>query len=147
MTEKTLRLYHNCNVVTLIVWTVACFTPSMLPPSITGALIGHAYSHKFSRQQYLQTVGHKYLLYLKHLWGVPSTSHAVILAELNMRSLKHFRWQQTIDLWTALISAQHCYFNLQCHLFLTCLVRCSCFPLAAGLALVSWNQLAVMRVH
>ena len=39
----------------------------------------------------------KYNLYLKRLCGVPSTtSHAVILAELNMRSLKHFWWQQTI---------------------------------------------------
>jgi len=48
----------------------------------------------------------KYMLYLKRLCGVPSTtSHAVILAELNMCSLKHFWWQQTIDFWNALASA------------------------------------------
>jgi len=48
----------------------------------------------------------KYMLYFKRLCGVPSTtSHAVILAELNMRSLKHFWWQQTIDFWNALASA------------------------------------------
>ena len=40
------------------------------------------------------------------LCGVPSTtSHAAFLAELNMRSLKHFWWQQTIDFWNALASA------------------------------------------
>ncbi len=48
----------------------------------------------------------KYMLYLKRLCGVPSTtSHAVILAELNMHSLKHFWWQQTIAFWNALASA------------------------------------------
>ena len=37
----------------------------------------------------------KYMLYLKRLCGVPSTtSHAVVLAELNMRSLKHYWWQK-----------------------------------------------------
>ena len=42
----------------------------------------------------------KYMLYLKRLCGVPSTtSHAVILAELNMHS---FWWQQTITFWNAL---------------------------------------------
>ncbi len=44
----------------------------------------------------------KYVLHLQRLCGVPSTtSHAVILAELNMRSLKHFWWQQTIVFWNA----------------------------------------------
>ncbi len=44
----------------------------------------------------------KYMLYFKRLCVVPSTiSHAVVLAELNMRSLKHFWWQQTIDFWNA----------------------------------------------
>ena len=48
----------------------------------------------------------KYMLYLKRLWGVPATtSHAVILAGLNMRSLKHFWWQQTIACWNAWASA------------------------------------------
>ena len=51
-------------------------------------------------------VEQKYMLYLKRLCGVPSTtSHAVILAELNMHSLKHFWWQQTIAFWNALASA------------------------------------------
>ncbi len=46
------------------------------------------------------------MLYLKRLCGVTSTtSHAVILAELNMHSLKHFWWQQTIAVWNALASA------------------------------------------
>ncbi len=54
------------------------------------------------RKQLEQT----YMLYLKRLCGVPSTtSHAVILAELNMHSLKHFWWQQTIAFWNALASA------------------------------------------
>ncbi len=48
----------------------------------------------------------KYMLCLKRVCGVPSTtSHAVILAELNMHSLKHFWWQQTIAFWNALASA------------------------------------------
>ncbi len=48
----------------------------------------------------------KYMLYLERLCGVPSiTSHAVILAELNMHRLKHFWWQQTIAFWNALASA------------------------------------------
>ncbi len=48
----------------------------------------------------------KHMLYLERLYGVPSTtSHAVILAELNMHSLKHFWWQQTIAFWNALASA------------------------------------------
>ena len=46
----------------------------------------------------------KYMLYLERLCGVPSTtSHAVILAELNMH-MNHFWWQQTIAFWNALAS-------------------------------------------
>jgi len=41
----------------------------------------------------------------------------------------------------------HCYFGLQDHLFLICLVCRSCFPLAAGIAPVAQNQSAVMKVH
>ena len=48
----------------------------------------------------------KYMLYLKRLCGVPSTTlHAVIVAELNMRSLKHFWWQQIMNFWNASASA------------------------------------------
>ena len=54
----------------------------------------------------------KHMLYLERLYGVPSTtSHAVILAELNMHSLKHFRWQQTIAFWNALASAPASYLH------------------------------------
>ncbi len=56
----------------------------------------------------------KYMLYLKRICGVPSTTlHAVILAELNMRSLKHFWWQQIINFWNASASAPaSCFYDL-----------------------------------
>ena len=37
--------------------------------------------------------------------SIARSSHAVILAESNMHSLKHFWWQQTIAFWNALASA------------------------------------------
>jgi len=37
--------------------------------------------------------------------SVKQVAATVVLAELNMRSLKHFWWQQTIDFWNALASA------------------------------------------
>ena len=54
-----------------------------------------------------QQVEQKRMLYLERLCGVPSfTSHAVNLAELNMRSLKHIWWQQSTNFWNALALAQ-----------------------------------------
>ena len=87
----------------------------------------------------------KRVLYLKRLCGVPSTtSHAVILAELNMRSLKHFWWQQITVFWNALASAPafclHRLFSLiiyRMHLFMV-------FTIFLGQSLIAFTVLATI---